>query len=110
MAQRDQSTESRAFGTFGISAAEQPRMPKASGIVGQEVKTFRRSHYYGSYQAVKRPSGKILSMALAMLALTGPLRAQTLTPVYDFALPVGHAYAIGLGTDGAELFLFTVGN
>jgi hypothetical protein len=28
----DQSTESRAFGTSGISAAEQPRMPEASGM------------------------------------------------------------------------------
>lgn len=47
-------------------------------------------------------------MALALLALAAPLRAQVLTPVYDFALPVGHAYALGLGTNGAELFLFTV--
>lgn len=47
---------------------------------------------------------------LALLVAAAPLRAQTLNPVYSFAIPPlwpGSEVQLGLTTDGTQLFLFT---
>lgn len=93
-----------SFDTAGFSAGEDGTVSVDEDVVPDTEATLT-----AGWTAPQSLGGGTYSDTVSVTArCETPPADLLLSPVYSFALPLGHPYILGLGTDEENLFLFTV--